>query len=538
MLVSNELVLVDGWRSATVINDSGARIWTCLDGHASIEQVTEQLAREYQAPFGVVLADVFDFVRDVGANGLLENVSPPADAMVTAEPIPPLATGDSIANVALMSLDGSAEALLDLLGDETILVNWNPHCGYCVSVVDRLAHVTSGLEAAGVTLVLIAYGDAESNRSLATRAGLQVPILLREQDQDPCRGAGTPAAFHVDRTGHLISDPAYGSEDVSSMAERMARVDAKSADPRTGSGQRVRYLLDRGAMCAPGTGKSSALTWAGSREYLIDDYHVGIRYDSDATAHILDRLFAGERVNDPRAGHSFSVALGPAAEGVSGRGDGEPRASRSLSLLEQSGQPTLRSRDTDRVLRALLWRLDDAIDQFGCPPDPVRTNAIAVVDDRGAALLPVSLQAFAPRLQPMLAKAGFALVDVVRPEIDLATAELVVREPTVCHDFAVLEGLAVAATTEDRGATSLELSAVLPGRYPLIGWCAIVPGDRSVARLSPASAAAAVMSAVEGSRDPSDRLHQLADLFTNVPGYGLWYHSEADLIGVISAALR
>lgn len=42
------------------------------------------------------------------------------------------------------------------------------------------------------------------------------------------------------------------------------------------------------------------------------------------------------------------------------------------------------------------------------------------------------------------------------------------------------------------------------------------------------------MSTVEGAVEPADRLRQLADLFTRVPGYGLWYDSESELIGAVA----
>ena len=245
-------------------------------------------------------------------------------------------------------------------------------------------------------------------------------------------------------------------------------------------------------------------------------------------------------MDDPRAGHSFSVTLGS----PSGRSDERApeavrpdRRPRGLSMLVENGQPPVRSRHPARVLRALLWRLDHEAGDTECPEGHIRTNAVAVVSDSAAARLPVNFHAFAPRLQPLLARIGFALTDVTRPEIDLSTAELVVREPTVDHERLVFNDAALTAGVQSEALTSIEQPPVLPGRYPLIGWCAITPGEQPVVHHSPASAAAAVMSTVEGAIDPAARLVQLADLFTRVPGYGLWYHSEAELVAAISTAL-
>ena len=110
-------------------------------------------------------------------------------------------------------------------------------------------------------------------------------------------------------------------------------------------------------------------------------------------------------MDDPRAGHSFSVTLGS----PSGRSDERApeavrpdRRPRGLSMLVENGQPPVRSRHPARVLRALLWRLDHEAGDTECPEGHIRTNAVAVVSDSAAARLPVNFHAFAPRLQPLL----------------------------------------------------------------------------------------------------------------------------------------
>ena len=543
VVVGDESVILNGWRTATVLNATAALIWERLDGRASVGQMAARLAAAEGVPADLVLAEVLDVVRNVGAIGLLEDVPPPDGLVVTAEPIPRPVAGDTVDNLGLSDLDDDSWALHDLLGQETVLVNWNPHCGHCAGIAGRLADVRAALAAADVGLVLLAYGDAASNRALAEQAGLHTRILLHSPATDPFRGAGTPSAFHLDGTGRLLSDPAYGAGDVMALVERLAGTEqatGRSSGQTGESAGRIRYLLDRGAMCAPGAGESAPVRWAGTRVYRMGQHHVGIRHDTGSTADVLDRLFAGRRVDDPRAGHSFSVALGPLIERFdeSALEAVKPdRRTRGLSMLGENGRPPVRSRHPARVLRALLWRLDDEIGDTECPEGHIRANAIAVVSDRGAALLPVNFHAFAPRLQPMLARAGFALADVALPEIDLSTAELVIRAPTIDHERLVFNDAALAAGVQSEALTSIEQPPVLPGRYPLIGWCAITPGEQPVVHHSPASAAAAVMSTVEGAIDPTARLVQLADLFTRVPGYGLWYHSEAELVAAISTAL-
>lgn len=139
--VGDELVLVDGWRTATVLNATAALIWERLDGRASVGQIAARLAATEGVPADLVLAEVLDVVRNVGAIGLLEDVPPPDGLVITAEPIPRPVAGDTVDNLGLSDLDDDSWALHDLLSQETVLVNWNPHCGHCAGIAGRLADV-------------------------------------------------------------------------------------------------------------------------------------------------------------------------------------------------------------------------------------------------------------------------------------------------------------------------------------------------------------------------------------------------------------
>ncbi len=163
--------------------------------------------------------------------------------------------------------------------------------------------------------------------------------------------------------------------------------------------------------------------------------------------------------------------------------------------------------------------------------DRLRVNAIAVQVGSGAGLIPMNFHAFAPRLQSLLARRGVALADAPGAEIDLTTAELVIPQPAVDHDASVLDRVTVPASSGG------ELPAVLPGRYPLIGWCVIQPGEQTFVPLSPAQAAAATVSSLVEADDPVQRLGQLGDLFTGVPAYGLWYYSDTEVADLVARAL-
>lgn len=536
--VGDEMVLLDGWDAALVLNPSGVLIWNRLDGDRSLAEVADELAVATSAARDQILDNIVAFARDLGRLGLLDGVAVADGPELHLVAVPPLGPGDAFPDVTLAGLDGTITSLAELAAGDVLALNWNPHCGYCVSIAARLAAIQEELTSAGVRLALIAFGDADANRRVAEQAGITAPILLLGDDDSPFGSVGTPSAVHLD-SDLVVESLAYGNVEVPRLAESLAGVDPDgggerdpdggSSSPRRAKGAPL-YLLEQDGFCAPGVGETTA--WADTRVYRIGEHHVGIRTDSASTAAVLDELFEHRVVEDPRAGHSYSVAL-PA---VSGRhGESDSGMASGLNLLVQPTRATVRSRDPRRILQALLGdlhdRIHDGLDESIATVDRLRVNAIAVRVGSGAGLLPINFHAFAPRLQPLLARRGVALADVPRPEIDLATAELVIPEPAVDHDASVLDRVAIAASSGG------ELPTVGPGRYPLVGWCVIQPGEQTYVPLSPAQAAAATVSSLVEADNPVERLGQLGSLFSRVPAFGLWYYSDTELAGLVAQAL-
>ena len=104
--------------------------------------------------------------------------------------------------------------------------------------------------------------------------------------------------------------------------------------------------------------------------YALGGYHVGLRHDGAETAAVLDRLFAGTRVNDRRAPDNYSIALGGTAT-TKGAG-----SSRSLKLLVHGSRQLVRSRSGGRVLAALLQHLSADLE----PIDPAFVQVSATRD--------------------------------------------------------------------------------------------------------------------------------------------------------------
>ncbi len=191
----------------------------------------------------------------------------------------------------------------------------------------------------------------------------------------------------------------------------------------------------------------------------------------------------------------------------------------------------MRSRDPARVLQALLARLTDSTLDFDRDCGRLQVDAIAVLHERGAALLPWELYGFGPRLQVDLARNNIALADVRYPEVDPATADLVIPEPQIDHNPGTLDAVA------DHADGTSERPRVRPGRYPLTTWCITNPGAPGATPLSPAEAAAATLSKVLHTVDAPERVRQLGRLFTRVDGFGIWYDSEPDAISALTSAL-
>jgi peroxiredoxin len=69
--------------------------------------------------------------------------------------------------------------LEDFRGERVLLVHWSPQCGFCTRIAPDLARLQPDLRKRHVELLLVSYGDADSNRQLAEEHGFQCPILLQ-----------------------------------------------------------------------------------------------------------------------------------------------------------------------------------------------------------------------------------------------------------------------------------------------------------------------------------------------------------------------
>jgi peroxiredoxin len=160
--------------------------------------------------------------------GLLRNEAPAAAANGAAEPdAEPTAPaiGTAAPAVKLPDVNGEVVDLAEHRGTRTLLLFWNPGCGFCQRLVPELKAWEAKPPKGAPKLVLVSSGSAEENKEL----GLRSPILL---DQNFAVGSaygadGTPMAIMIDAQGKIASELVGGGPDVMKLAR--STKDAKAA---------------------------------------------------------------------------------------------------------------------------------------------------------------------------------------------------------------------------------------------------------------------------------------------------------------------
>lgn len=127
-----------------------------------------------------------------------------------------LKVGDIAPAFNLPNLSGKRISLSDYQGTRTLLLFWNPDCGFCQRMLADLKAWEANPPAHTPKLLVVSTGDPESNQAL----GLRSPILL---DQGMSVGYkfganGTPMAVLVDARGKIASELAKGASEVLALA--------------------------------------------------------------------------------------------------------------------------------------------------------------------------------------------------------------------------------------------------------------------------------------------------------------------------------
>jgi peroxiredoxin len=124
--------------------------------------------------------------------------------------------GEEAPEVKLPDLEGKTVQLADFRGQQTLVLFWNPGCGFCQQMLPDLKQWESGAPKDAPRLVVVSAGSEEANREM----GLAAPVLL---DQNFAVGrafgaSGTPSAVLVDAGGKVASEVAVGAPSVLELA--------------------------------------------------------------------------------------------------------------------------------------------------------------------------------------------------------------------------------------------------------------------------------------------------------------------------------
>jgi peroxiredoxin len=124
--------------------------------------------------------------------------------------------GEEAPEVKLPDLEGKTVELADFRGQETLVLFWNPGCGFCQQMLPDLKQWESEAPESAPRIVVVSAGTEEANKEM----GLTSPVLL---DQSFATGrafgaSGTPSAALVDAEGKVASEVAVGAPGVLELA--------------------------------------------------------------------------------------------------------------------------------------------------------------------------------------------------------------------------------------------------------------------------------------------------------------------------------
>jgi methylamine dehydrogenase accessory protein MauD len=123
---------------------------------------------------------------------------------------PLLGIGDRVPSVQLPDLAGKVSDVTNLGGRRTLLLFWNPGCGFCQEMLDDLRTWDANRSADEPELLVISGGTIEQNRTMKLRA----PVLLDHGFKiAPMFGAhGTPMGVLLDERGTVASKVVVGAQ--------------------------------------------------------------------------------------------------------------------------------------------------------------------------------------------------------------------------------------------------------------------------------------------------------------------------------------
>jgi thiol-disulfide isomerase/thioredoxin/uncharacterized membrane protein YphA (DoxX/SURF4 family) len=124
--------------------------------------------------------------------------------------------GEPAPEVKLPDLEGNTVELKNFRDEETLVLFWNPGCGFCQQMLPDLKEWEADPPEGAPRLLVVSAGTEEAN----TEMGLSSTVVLDQQfSTGRAFGAtGTPSAVLVDAEGRLASEIAVGAQAVLALA--------------------------------------------------------------------------------------------------------------------------------------------------------------------------------------------------------------------------------------------------------------------------------------------------------------------------------
>jgi thiol-disulfide isomerase/thioredoxin len=125
-----------------------------------------------------------------------------------SQPAPPLRLPD---------LDGRIVDLKEFQGQETLVLFWNPSCGFCERMLPEVKAWEETATSTTPRLLVVSTGTPEANRAM----GFRSTVVLEEGfgTAQAFGSGGTPSAVLVDAEGRVVSAVAMGQPAVMQIAQ-------------------------------------------------------------------------------------------------------------------------------------------------------------------------------------------------------------------------------------------------------------------------------------------------------------------------------
>lgn len=136
-------------------------------------------------------------------------------AAIRAKP-PAAKMGDRAPQFKLPDLDGKTMSLADFRGRKTLVLFWNPGCGFCTRMLDELKAWETNPPEKSPELLVVSRGTVEANRAQGFKSTI---VLDQGFSVGPQFGVGgTPSAVLISAGGKISSQVAVGGPAVLALA--------------------------------------------------------------------------------------------------------------------------------------------------------------------------------------------------------------------------------------------------------------------------------------------------------------------------------